>query len=72
MNLFKSLFSTSGVELQAQERLNKNGINTSRIENDHGPLKDIGIFKDYPKDPSRWRVGKLFKHSLGLKFSRAK
>ncbi len=33
-------------------------------------MKRIGIFEDRPKDPGRWRVGKLFKHSLKMKFSR--
>ncbi|EMG01446.1 hypothetical protein LEP1GSC123_4563 [Leptospira borgpetersenii str. 200701203] len=48
------------------------GIKKGQIESALVPLKDIGIFEDYPKDPSRWRVGKLFKHSLGMKFSRGK
>lgn len=71
-NISKSLFSTClelNVEPLAQELLSKDGIDMSRIENALCPLKDIGIFEDYPKDRSSWHVGKLFKHSLSMKFT---
>ncbi|EKP13457.1 CobQ/CobB/MinD/ParA nucleotide binding domain protein [Leptospira borgpetersenii str. 200801926] len=68
----KTPFDPKIISGHLEDRLSAEGIKKGQIESALVPLKDIGIFEDYPKDPSRWRVGKLFKHSLGMKFSRGK
>ncbi|MBM9499217.1 tyrosine-protein kinase family protein [Leptospira sp. 201903071] len=68
----KTPFDPKNISIHLQDRLSADNIDKHQIERALGPMKDIGIFEDYPKEPSRWRVGKLFKHSLGMKFSRGK
>jgi len=50
-------------------KMNKT-MKDTQINEAFGKLKDVGIFEDWPRHPGQWRVGKLFKFSLNMKFRR--
>ena len=42
----------------------------SEIEATFDAMKEIGMFEQHPKLPDQWRVGRLFKSALKMKYSR--
>jgi MinD-like ATPase involved in chromosome partitioning or flagellar assembly len=51
------------------KKMNKK-LDIAKIKTALQILKEVGIFEVWPKNPGQWRVGKLFKFSLNMKFRR--
>jgi hypothetical protein len=51
-------------------KLGSNELNPSRIKRALEQMRDVGIFESRPGSPSEWRVGRLFKSSLRMRYQR--
>lgn len=47
-------------------------IKKAEIEETLNAMHEIGIFEDHPKTRGSWRVGRLFKSALNMKYSRGR
>jgi hypothetical protein len=52
------------------QKTKQDKINKKDIESTLNSMKSLGIFEVWPKNPGHWRVGKLFKQALNMKFRR--
>lgn len=48
----------------------ESGVEKSLIRKSLLRMKDMGIFEDHPSQPEKWRVGRLFKEGLRMKYVR--
>ena len=48
------------------------GLDAHRVRAAMNKMKAIGMFEDRPKYPDEWRVGRLFKSSLRMKYARTR
>jgi Mrp family chromosome partitioning ATPase len=48
------------------------GLDEQNVRAAMNKMKAIGMFEDRPKYPDEWRVGRLFKSSLRMKYARGK
>ncbi|MDX1959650.1 MAG: AAA family ATPase [Leptospiraceae bacterium] len=73
LNNFSGLatpFKKNELKKELFKKMKNQGLSNDQIEEALDSMLDFGIFEKMPTDPNRWRVGRLFKESLGMKFSR--
>lgn len=63
-------FKKKELSNELHKKMNNQVLNKETINTTLDIMLDFGIFEKMPTDQSRWRVGRLFKESLGMKFSR--
>lgn len=65
-------FELSKLTQTVYHNISREGLEKKEIESALNSMKSLGIFEDWPKNPGHWRVGKLFKQALNMKFRRVK
>lgn len=63
-------FSPNDMAKKLREKLKSQNLTSDLILDALNSMKTIGIFEEWPKDTSLWKVGRIFKHSLNMKFRR--
>lgn len=58
------------LEKRAGELAERSGLDVPTVRQAMERMKRLGIFEDRPKFPGQWRVGRLFKSSLGMIYDR--
>lgn len=68
----KGTITPFSLEQRVTELAELTGLGKSRIRSAMERMKRIGIFEDRPGFTGQWRVGRLFKTSLGMLYDRRK
>jgi hypothetical protein len=56
----------------ASALVEQTGLDEQKVRAAMNKMKAIGMFQDRPKFPDEWRVGRLFKSSLRMKYARVR
>lgn len=67
---FDGLTTPFDIEERVKELANKTGIEAIAVRRALERMKTVGMFESRPDYPGEWRVGRLFKSSLRMKYFR--
>jgi hypothetical protein len=70
VNAFDGLQTPFKIETRVAELATLTGLATEAIRSALEKMKDVGMFEPRPDYPGEWRVGRLFKSSLRMKYVR--
>lgn len=72
LNSFEGLQTPFQIEKRVEKLSSQTGIEAKNVRGALEKMKDVGMFEARPDYPGEWRVGRLFKSSLRMKYVRGR